>query len=586
MSKLFDVNPMIPLAWLVTMVIGLMVFFAWNESRKPYRFRALRVAAQMVSMLALLGLMLRPSYTVNIPKPALVLLTENYSGSALDSLMRNNQSLRIVSAPGVAGRDGVLSIRSFRELAAMGDVTLVLGDGIPVHSLEVLRDDPFVYLPGNTPNGIVSLRLGPFETNRRNILRGEVRAGDRTKLTLMGPGGVEDSVRFRKAGLHEFQLAFTTKRPGQYVYTLVITDSTGRKSEEVVPIEVKGARMLRILLLQTYPQAEVKFLKNYLAEKGHKVTTRYQLSKGVYRFEFSNTPTSRPGTLNSALLEEFDLVITDDESFERLPANELLALEEGTDRGLGLLILLQRVPDSKRFPGSVLAVEREEDQPDTIRYTLPGYGSFVNPFTALQPLPSSSIQPILQSGRQVLSGFMLQGEGKVAFQSLRETYRLALGGEAGPYAALWTPLLEQTARREDTGITARLAADFPVYPDEPISIEIIGSGPLEVLSSGGDRIPLAEDVRIDDFWHGTLWADQAGWTSISIGDGSRLNLFIAEDGSWKSLRRANQQARNARVSSRVETTANDWSVSIPVSPWIFFVGFLLAFGFVWLGPKL
>lgn len=566
-------------------VVLLALFFAWKESRMPYRFKALRVIAQIVAMAALLGLVLRPSYMTTEPIPSLVLLTPNYSVKTYDSLMSANRSLRTVLTPGVAARDGVVSIRSFRELSAIGEVAFVLGDGIPAASLELFRSDPFIYLRGATPEGIVSLHLGPFPENRKNFLRGEIRDGSKTRLTLIGPGGVEDSVSIRKNGLQEFQLAFTTKRPGQYVYSLKLTDSTGRKAEELVPVEVTGARILRILLLQSYPQAEVRFLKNYLGEKGHTVTARYQLSKGVFRYEFANTTSKRSGSLTGAMLDEYDLVITDDESLDRLASNELLAIEQSVEQGLGLLMLLQRAPEARRFPGSGLGLKQDSDVADTIRYTVPGYGDFVSPYTALRVLPGSSVQPVMLMSMRVLSGFVLYGQGKAAFQSLRETYRLALGGETGPYAALWTPLLEQVARREDIGVAARVLSLFPIYPDDPVSIEIIGSGPLTVSTEDGARIPLTEDVRIDDVWHGTFWSDAPGWSSLSIADDYRRSVFTSKPGNWKSLRIANQQKANARISS-FSHSAELRQIYQPVPQMMFFILFLLSVGFVWLAPKL
>ncbi len=588
MSDFLEFDPVIsfiPLMGVISVVVMLTIFFVWKESRMPYRFKGLRVAAQVVAMLAFVGLLLRPSYSTTKPGTSLVLLTPNYSTKTFDSLIVANRSLRVVLAPGVAAREGAAAISSFRQLSTMGEVAFVLGDGIPTASLELLKSDPFIYLRGVIPAGIVSLDLGPFPENRKNFLRGEIRDGNKTRVRLVGPGGVEDSVLIRKNGLQTFQLAFTTKRPGQYVYSLMLTDSTGRKVEEQVPVEVIGARTLRILLLQTYPQAEVRFLKNYLGEKGHAVTTRYQLSRNVFRYEFANTSSIKPGSLTGAMLDEYDLVITDDESLDLLAASERSAIEQSVGQGLGLLMLIQQVPEVSRFPGKAFGLAQDSDVADTIRYSVPGYGNFVSPFTALRTLSGSSVQPVMLTGTRVLSGFVLHGQGKAAFQSLRETYRLALGGETGPYAALWTPLLEQVARREDIGVAARVLSSFPIYPDDPVSIEIIGSGPLTVSTQEGARIPLTEDVRIDDVWGGTFWSDEPGWSSLSISDGFGRSVFTSKPGDWKSLRISNQQRANARISSDSYST-DLRQLYQPVPQIIFFVLFLLSAGFVWLAPKL
>ncbi len=587
MSDLFQFDPMVSLNWLIPFMVFITVYFGWRESRKPYRFRWLRVASQSLAMIALLGLVLRPSYSSRETTPSLMVLTKNYSTRTVDSLLSAHGDLIAVVAPDAVPRIGTASIRSYRELQKKGRVWFVVGDGIPISECDALNEESFVYFPGSFPNGIVELQVSLFQESRKSRLRGTVRDMKNAALTLRGPGGVEDSVRIGKNGFEKFELAFTTKRTGQYVYDLTVRDSTGSTVSEVVPIEVVPSRKLSILLLQTYPQAEGRFLKNYLASNGHFLVTRYQLSKNTLRYEFANGTAEKFKTLSGQVLQSYDLVLADEESMHRLTDVEAGELERSVRGGLGLLLLLQRPPDGKRFPGNVLDLILDQGAPDTIRYSVPGFGTFVSPFVAMRTKLSGTLQPVMTSGQRMLSGFMLQGEGKIGFQSLRETYRLSLGGETESYAALWTPLLEQVARREDFGISARTATQFPVFPDEPIRVEVLGSDPISVNTNSGARIPLTEDVRVDDLWHGTIWGDEPGWTALSVGGNTlRLNVFISRPGSWEGLRRSNQRHANEQIAvSSGKTVSDSWVVKESVSPWIFFVLFLVATGIVWLAPK-
>lgn len=563
-----------------------MIFLGWRESTQAYRLRPLRVTAQLLSLIALLGLALRPSYSFKVSEPSLLLITENYSTKVSDSLMKVHKDLLLVTAPGVKQVEGGMTIGTYNELPRKGQLRFVTGDGIETSALSLLNDESFSFIPGKEPNGIIALQTGPYEENRRSWVKGAARGMKKSVIRLIGPGGIEDSVRFTTGNEVDFALKFTTKRAGRYVYTLTTVDSAGKRTEDAVPVEVVASRKLSILLLQTYPVPEVRFLKNYLSDKGHTVTARYQLSKNAFRYEWANGASEKLDKLSTGLLGEFDLVITDEEALGQLPAAESVELERAVRDGLGLLMLLQRSPESRRFPGSVLHLSPEPTAPDTIRFTVPDFATYVSPYVALKVNRRDLVQPVLTSGRAMLSGFVLHGDGKVGFQALMESYRLSLSGETAPFAALWTPLLEQIARRLDQRLQAHVTTVFPVYPEEPIEFEILSVSSPEVSVSGA-RVPMAEDVHVDGLWHGTTWRSALGWSAISIrGDSSRFNTFVSAPGSWKALRIANQQKANARQATALSSsTSGEHTVQRPISPVVFFVIFLLSFAFVWFAPK-
>lgn len=560
----------------------LMVVLAWQESRKPYRFKGLRVLAIILALMALLAMMLRPSRDIRVGEEEWVLLTENYSQTKLDSLTKANRGLRIVRAPGVVARDIVDSISSYRELSQRKQLQFVLGDGIPTAYMDYVKGTPFQFIPGSQPVGVVDLGSRPYPEHRKNWLEGKVRGIKGSRLTLIGPGGAEDSVLIRTNSLTPFELGFRTKIPGRFVYTLAIKDSAGGAMEQEVPVEVVASRQLSILLLQDYPQAEVRFLKNYLTGKGHPLVTRFRLSKNIFRYEVANSAAKLQGKLTMDALDRFDLVVTDEQSLKALSAEETTAMETAVRKGMGLLMLLNGPPESRRFPGDVLELSPSSPAPDTVRYNLGSFGNQSGPFVAMKP--GKRVQSILRSWNYVLQGLALCGNGKVGFQSLRETYRLALGGDQSAYAALWTPLLEQTARRDTRSVSLSLTTPFPIYPGEPFTFDLIGPGSLTVLADSIE-IPLAEDVSVDDLWHGRHWANSPGWKHVAAGE-AVANYFVFKPGSWGSWRTAVQHRENEQASGlpNGQTLTGMHREEIPA--WIFFLVFVVAMGFVWLAPKL
>lgn len=581
MISTWHFTPVVPWPWLVPAALLMLVLFAWQESRKTYRFKAARVLAQVLAVLSILGLLLRPSLEVNDEVPELIVVTPDYSAELLDSLRRAEKEMVVVRMTGVGGLEGKAdSLVTYRQLERKGVVRFVLGSGIPLPYLETVREN-FHFLPGPPPGGIVGLDITPHPEHRRTWLTGKTRGAKGTRLVLTGPGGVEDSLVVRTDALSTFKLQFTTKVAGRYVYRLATIDRGGRETVEEVPVEVVAGRRLRVLLLQAYPTAEVRFLKNYLTAKGHLLVTRYQVSKNIFRYEVVNGATPPEGGLDARELVNFDLVIADNESFERCSFEELRVLEEAARNGLGVLELLNDIPDARTFPGKLLQLSPVTDAPDTIRYSLGSFGSFTSPFVAVEG--DSKVQVISQASGMLLQGLILSGDGKVAVQALRETYRLALSGDNSVYAALWAPLLEQSARREEGTVKVHVTSAFPVYPDEPVEVEAVGPETLR-LTVGGVPVPLTEDLQADDLWRGKVWIPDAGWSEVKGSDYSGA-LFIARHGAWPSIRAEVQRQANALVKGD-QVISRKSSRREEVNPIFFFLIFLLSAGFIWLSPKL
>ncbi len=581
MNSGIQFSPVVPLYWLLPVTAILIIALCWLESKKPYRFRALRVVAQALAIISLLIISLRPSWQVQVLEGSVVLLTQNFSKRALDSLLKADPALKAVRAPGVTAPGVSDSLGSFREMGSQGAVRFVLGDGVPVAFLDYTRGHSFRFISGHAPVGVTSLYVKDYPEFRRCELTGSVRGSKGGRLTLKGPGGAEDSVEIHSNDQTSFSLRFKTKIPGRYVYTLRLRDSVGQVIDEQVPVEVISSRKLSVLLLQNYPTTEVRFLKNYLTEKGHRLVTRYQLSRNIYRYEVANGAEKPTGALDGDKLLRFDLVVADDGTLKDLSAGEQRDLEAAVREGIGLLVLLNGVGDARRFPGDLLQLTPIAGAPDTVRYTVQGFGSYTGPFVGIRS--GKQVQTMLQGRGFLLQGLALHGLGKVSIQTLRETYRLALGGDNSAYAALWTPLLEQAARREAVANKVQVTTLFPIYPGEPVSFDMISEHSPKV-SVDGTPLPLAEDVAIDDLWHGRYWAGGAGWASFDVGKQDHRNYFVSKPGSWKSVRRSVQQKSNALVSRSSATTIIRKGRK-EMSLLLFFLLFLICQGFVWLAPK-
>ncbi|HNP77823.1 MAG TPA: hypothetical protein PKM91_11330, partial [Cyclobacteriaceae bacterium] len=334
------------------------------------------------------------------------------------------------------------------------------------------------------------------------------------------------------------------------------------------------------LILQQFPTAEIRYLKNLLSQQGHQLIVRYQVSRSNFRYEFANQTGRRFDRLNRDLLDATDLVIGNPEAFVAMSRGELDMLQQAIRNGLGILLLVNEVPVKKEPLQSLLPLSFQTDKSDTMHLS----GSVFNIATA-RPAADPTMVALIQNSRRIAAGYTFLGAGKSGFQLLQETYRLMLRGETDRYASLWVPLIEETSRRfEATHIHVRQR--FPQFAGERMDIDLITSNPNPALYADGLPIPMQEDVLIDDLWHAQVRLDQPGWHQyLSLPDSGRQDIYLHTPDAWKGVRDVRQINANlwkARPGSMAGTHLDE----TPVSPLVLFLCLMVAAGMLWLAPKL
>ncbi|HEY5918397.1 MAG TPA: hypothetical protein VIU13_13370, partial [Chryseolinea sp.] len=176
-------------------------------------------------------------------------------------------------------------------------------------------------------------------------------------------------------------------------------------------------------------------------------------------------------------------------------------------------------------------------------------------------------------------------KGKIGFQLTQQTYRLMLAGDTIAYGDLWSPLLERIARPHDQTASVEFANPFPYYVDEPVHIKLISSGDSPALLTDSVRIPIREDVLVDDVWHGTIWPSTPGWHTMQV-DGRPIEYYVANDNEWRSMAIENQMKDNDLVWDKGQDASEKTKDQRLIPPVWFFTAFIIAAGFLWLAPKL
>lgn len=565
-----QVEPLIPLWIIITVSIAFTLLFGWLEWKRNTKFLWIRLAAVVIMMLSVLLYLLQPALQRERTTSGVVVLTKNYRAAQADSVRAKNPDFRFIVMPDAAPYLNTQPLTSDNEVLDYKDqIKIIVGDGLPIWALP---DSGFSFLKGTKPDGIVTLnKPEKIYANRKVNLTG-VWNGAATKLVLESPGGIVDSVKVA-AGINSFALSFTPQQTGTFLFSLKASTS----KEEVLPIEVLPTRSLQVLMLQSYPSAETRYLKNFLIEQGHAVAMRTQVSKTNYRTEFGNRSSINLNRITDELLNEFDLVMLANET--ALTKTDQAVLEKATRSGLGLLWL----PAAEELQKPLFEFELSNFADDTAHVQL-NNKTIVLPAVAARMKTDVTMQA---NATRTLSGYNFKGAGKIGVQLLQETYTQLTTGEPEIYSALWSPLLEALARPTSVATKIKVKNDFPIYVQEPIEIEMISNQSLPELVVDTIELPLREDVVIDSYWTTSFWATQPGWHAVtSPTDSTTTNFYVFKSNQWQGVRSSALQTLNSVHES---TYANESETAIvetkQISSVWFFIFFLLSAGFLWLVPK-
>jgi hypothetical protein len=570
-------NPVIDPLWLTIILIASGCFFLFLEWKKPAKYRTLRPVLLLIGCISIAGLLFRPQIRLEKSDSA-ILLTDNFDRRKADSVINLHPTATLYSLPEINSFNGSKSIESIHELEdIIHNVDFVVGDGLSNSAMDILSGAHFQHIPSGYPEGVIDLRIkNPVIVNRANSIHGSANfLKENQKIILEGPGGKEDSIVLTRKGIQNFFLSFTPKQVGNFLYSF----NTPGKSEKL-PIQVVEQSSSNILFLQQYPTFETRYLKQMLGKK-HNLLFRYELSKNIFRFEKINDPGNEFQRLSESVLTEFDLLILDTDAFQQLGSNEVKAIKNSVRNGLGVIFLFNDQPG--KSVRSFLPFNVGPHRSDTAHFQLSSK-KIVLPTWPLEI--KSGVTPSVKNKSRILSGYTNDGFGKIGFQLLQETYRLSLEGDSLSYINIWNDLLEKVVRTKQEAFKINVNNTFPIYADEPITIEIIANEDFPKLIVDSVAIPLAEDPIIDGLWKTKIWFDKPGWQNIQVeGYASETPVYVSPDTEWNSLSSANTIRRTQRVSATDKKTNKVQLSYSPVNPVVFYLMFLFCFSTLWLLPK-
>ncbi|MBS1682266.1 MAG: hypothetical protein JST48_11185 [Bacteroidetes bacterium] len=564
-------------------VLLLFLWFAYLEIKRKQKYLTLRIVVLAFAMISVLGILLRPSHKSVKNISEIILLTRGYDSKKVDSLLSRHPQLQVLRTTSAADFQKSELLKNWNDLIDK-NISFVVGEGIPPFVLDLLPGNHFAFIPCTAPVGITELVISKeVIVHRKSSIRGAFNSSAATVLKLIGPGGVEDSVRL-KNGHHEFNFSLNPKTEGQFVYSIV-AQSQNDTIVEKLPVDILPERKLRVLFLFNSPTAEIRFLKNYLSAKNHSVAVRFQTSKNNFTYEFANLIPAEIRNLSSTLLNTFDLVVTDEKTFSSFNSAEQSILKNAVRDGLGILLAASdfNQPAVKRF----FFTDPIHLKTDTVHLELGKKKYVFNVgFSSMADRPN--LESIIRIKNRIVSGYVFSGSGKIGFQQLRESYRMLLEDNEEGYGLAWTDLIERTARKKTVPFKIEIKAQFPFYEDEPLTVDIISSGLQPALMVDSYTVPLTEHVWVDDFYSGKIWNGKTGWHKLKLTtDSLQKNYFVFKESEWHALRVSRQIIENQRMQKTEDTYTSllesSWR---PIPQIIFYIVFLLAFGCLWLLSKI
>tara|TARA_R110002012_G_scaffold283304_1_gene473530 strand:- start:54086 stop:55840 length:1755 start_codon:yes stop_codon:yes gene_type:complete len=561
--------------------ILLWLLFVWKEWSHVFKARFyLHSFVGLLAVVSLIMLALKPTIQKNASSTIGVLLTPDFNQYQLDSLKKNHKNLKIVPySINQSIGNAKDSVGSF----------YILGKGLAAFDFWQLEKRPVKIIRGYYPKGITKLNYPSAAFVGDDVtVQGSYSEGKKgNRLVLSSPRGTGiDSIRLGGLVEENFKLTMHPNVVGKFKYALVEKDSLSTiLSSEPLPLHIQERQSLKILMINNFPTFETKYLKNYLAEVGHQVTIRTQLTKNKFKYEYFNTAQQAFYNFTEKQLERFDLLFIDFESYLGLSRTDRSALDNSLkNNGLGLFIQ----PSVSFFNATPERSDFSFVTAESLKTSL-GFAPevLVDKFP-YNFKPEFGLEQIHQDKDQTLTAYQRRVNGRVGTTVLQNTYELLLKGHKEVYEQFWAEVVTRLAKR-NMATTEWLQSSKFAFQDEPFDFKIRTTvlNP-EVLNTDQTQIPLRQDMDLVNNWYGTSFPRTLGWQQLYLKNDSlsTYDYYVMDTLNWKSLRAFQTLEANQRHfdgTTKKQKTVQFWA---PINPFWFFLIFITAMGYLWLASKL
>lgn len=566
---------------IVLAVLILWLVFAWKEWQQANKSKLyLKLVLTLIAITSLALIILKPLVVSNLTNYDVVLLTKGYNLERLDSLKEAKKKIQI---------QHYKINEAFINRDKAPSSIYILGEGIAPFDFYQMDSLNVSYLGTHSPSGIVKLNFEQEQVvgNYITIEGLYANAEKGKKLVLESPAKKSlDSVVFSTDSTQTFKLSTQLNIIGNYEYNIVEKDSLGSIiSSNPIGVRVNSENTLSILIINGFPTFETKYLKNYLAEKGHEVVVRSQVTRGKFKYEYFNKTTKPSVDFSEKSLQNYDLVIIDSQSFRSLGKNQQANLETVVrNEGLGVFI-----QSNASFNNSVTYLTDFSFQSN--KSTTANLAKW--PKTNISKLPYNfkstfALQPIHQVNTSILTAYKSLGNGRIGTSVFENTFQLILNGNTNIYQTLWSETINALSKK-DIHLATWEAESNIIFKDEPFHFNIRSHihNP-KVIDANKNPIPLINDINNSSLWKGRTYPTKVGWNSQRLEQDSMhlFNYYVTDSSHWQPLKSQKTISANKKQFDFKQQRDQPYTTKQPMSLLWLYIIFLLSIGYLWLEPKL
>ena len=567
----------------------ILVVLIGMEIKRPARsFLWLRIIATIVSIASVLFLVIPlPFSSFKKTENEIIVLSEGYSKDSVAQFLKSaNQSLQQYQLSDISPKqmNGISKIHLF-------------GNGFKDTSQVSLPNIPIIFHPTFLQTGIQNIHW------KENIVSGSALlvqgtcvnlSNKKARLVLYGWDQSVDSIAIEAGKQQNFSFTVVPKNEGRGIYHLALIAGKDSLEKEGIAYEVSPAKPLKVLILSESPDFETKFLKNWLADFGYTVVSKTSVSKEKYQKTFSNTTPLNFEKITAPVLEEQDLIVSDDATLQTLSATELALLQKAiSEKGVGLILNADSVLTKKNFVHDFVTVKTADSNKVTINISRLGERKSASPLQFKHPyqiIEKEGTHPLfIDQQKRVFAVELAYGKGKLIINTLQKTSSWLLSGNKIDYRNYWVSLINQSAKKELVAEIGKIKTELPGI-GEAISIEAQtnGSHPPQLLI-GQQELSLKQNALMPSFWEATYWPLKAGWHRL-IGTKNELkDWYVYPIDSWKTVYAAKQisQTKTYLENRTLNGAKNsfDQKMNSSIPPLYLFLLFLVSMAFLWVERK-
>lgn len=348
---------------------------------------------------------------------------------------------------------------------------------------------------------------------------------------------------------------------GEHVLDLVVFDAQSDLvvSREPVAVSVRRPLLARIVVVQSAPSFDGRYLVRWLERSGASVALRYQVSEDRYLKRFINRDATSLETLSTSLLSETDLVIADVRAVAQMSDAERDRLFDESP-GHGVLLSVNDEEDiralSLLFPG---LVDRVGDNTVDYRVQRAGVSDAVVHTRADVRLDSDQIELLVAALDGAPVVVSLTERPHIALSLLSDSYHLHSSGNADRYSRFWSALVRRVARTAPVD-SLLVDNDMPIAGHRLRLCTTQTTDPvLSVVESDGSGLKIAtrEDLLTPGLRCGWYWPRSAGWLSIEGAD-QALRRYVYPESARQGVRaHAARVATSHALQASVSTNAGN-----------------------------